>query len=85
MNEFRFVLTVEGGDVVSEASQEAFFDAGCGDATFGVSNGVQTAEFDREAGDFSEAVASAIRQVESAVPGAKVVKVHREEDLAAPR
>ena len=85
MSEFRFILTVEGADVLNEASQEALFDAGCGDATFGISNGVQTAEFDREAGDFSDAVASAIRQVEGAVPGAKVVNVHREEDIAAPR
>lgn len=47
MSEFRFILTVEGVDVLSESSQEALFDAGCGDATFGTSNGVQAAEFDR--------------------------------------
>jgi hypothetical protein len=52
-------------------------------ATFGVSEGVQTAEFDREAIEFAEAVASAIRAVESAVPGARVVEVHREHDIAA--
>ncbi|MFN2488182.1 MAG: hypothetical protein ABR529_00255 [Actinomycetota bacterium] len=85
MSEFRFTLTVEGADILSDASQEALYEAGCDDATLGVSEGVQTAEFDRQAGDFSEAVASAIKQVERAVPGAKVVDVHREEDIAAPR
>lgn len=85
MSEFRFTLTIEGADVLSEAFQEALFEAGCSDATFGTSNGLQTAEFDREAGEFSEAVASAIRQVEGAVPGAKVINVHRQEDVVTPR
>ena len=44
---------------------------------------MQTAEFDREAADFAEAVALAIKAVESAVPGARVVNVHREHDIAA--
>jgi hypothetical protein len=85
MSEFRFTLTIEGRDILDEVSQEALYEAGCSDATFGVSNGVQTGEFDREAADFAEAVASAIKQVETAVPGAKVVDVHREGDVAAPR
>jgi hypothetical protein len=85
MSEFRFTLTIEGADILDEASQEVLYAAGCDDATFGISNGVQTGEFDRAAADFAEAVASAIKQVESAVPGAKVVDVHREEDIAAPR
>lgn len=53
------------------------------DATFGLSNGVQTAEFHREAADFAETVASAIKAVETAVPGARVVRIHRELDVAA--
>ncbi len=85
MSEFRFTLTIEGRDILDEALQEALYEAGCSDATFGVSNGIQTGEFDREAADFAEAVASAIKQIENAVPGAKVIEVHREEDVAAPR
>ena len=85
MSEFRFTLTIEGGDILSEVSQEALYEAGCGDATFGISDGIQTGEFDREAVDFAEAVASAIKQVENAIPGVKVVDVHREADIAAPR
>lgn len=84
MSEFRFTLTIEGADVLSDSAQEALFEAGCSDATFGISDGVQTAEFDREAADFSDAVASAIRAIEGAVAGAKVIDIHREEDVAAP-
>ncbi|MGI8706737.1 MAG: hypothetical protein ACR2LG_00810 [Actinomycetota bacterium] len=85
MSEFRFTLKIEGADVLSDAAQEALFEAGCDDATFGVTDGLQTAEFDRKAGDFSEAVASAIREIEGAVRGAEVIEVHRERDIAAPR
>jgi hypothetical protein len=83
MTLFSFSLTIEGADVMTDAAQNALYDAGCDDATFGVSGGVQTAEFDREAVEFAEAVASAIRAVESAVPGARVVEVRREQDVAA--
>lgn len=83
MTQFSFTITIEGADVMAEDAQESLFEARCDDATFGVSGGVQTAEFDREAADFAEAVASAIKAVESAVPGARVVKVHREHDVAA--
>jgi hypothetical protein len=85
MTEYRFTLTIDGADVLSDAAQDALHEAGCNDATFGSSQGIHTAEFDREAADFSEAVASAIKAIEVAVPGAKVTDVHREEDVAAPR
>jgi hypothetical protein len=83
MTHFSFTLTIEGADVMSDAAQDALFEAGCNDATFGVSDHLQTAEFDREAADFAEAVASAIKAVETAVPGARVVEIHREHDVAA--
>ena len=81
MTQFSFTLTIEGADVMTEVAQNALYEAGCDDATFGVSGGIQTAEFDREATEFAEAVAGAIRAVESAVPGARVVEVHREHDI----
>ena len=56
---------------MTDAAQDALFEAGCDDATFATSNDVQVAGFDREAVDFAEAVASAIKAVESAVPGAR--------------
>jgi hypothetical protein len=80
---FSFTVTVEGADVLAEEAQDALFEAGCGDATFGISNGVQTAEFDRDARDFADAVASAIKAIETGVPGARVVSVTRDRDLAA--
>lgn len=80
---FSFILTIEGADILTDDALDAMFDAGCDDATFGVSDGVQTGEFDRDAADFAEAVASAIKAVEAAVPGALVVDVHRELAAAA--
>lgn len=85
MTEYRFTLRIKGADVLADAAQDALHNAGCDDATFGISEGIQTAEFDREAPDFSEAVAGAIRAIEGAVDGARVIDVHREEDVAAPR
>lgn len=82
MTVFSFTLTIDGADVMSDDAQEALFEAGCDDATFGISDGVQTAEFDREAAEFAEAVASAIKAIESTVTGARVVEVHRERDAA---
>jgi len=80
---FSFTLTVERADILTDDAINALYEAGCDDATFGVSGGVQTGEFDREATDFAEAVASAIKAVEAAVPGALVVDVHRELEAAA--
>ncbi|MDQ3758293.1 MAG: hypothetical protein M3394_10640 [Actinomycetota bacterium] len=78
MTVFNFTLTVEGADILADEAQDALFDAGCDDATFSESSGVQHGEFDRKAEEFAEAVASAIKAVESAVPGARVVEVRRE-------
>jgi len=75
---FGFSLTVDGTDILTDEAQHALFEAGCDDATFSISSGVQYADFDREAEEFAEAVASAIKAVESAVPGARVVAVRRE-------
>lgn len=80
---FSFTLTVDGADILDPAALDALFEAGCDDATFGSAGSVQTAEFDREAADFADAVASAIKAVESAVPGARVTEVHREPAAAA--
>ncbi|MEN3315234.1 MAG: hypothetical protein V7605_1468 [Acidimicrobiaceae bacterium] len=83
MTHFSFTLTIEGADVQTDEAQDALFGAGCDDATFVTANHAQTVGFDREAVDFAEAVASAIKAVESAVPGARVIQVHRDQDVAA--
>ena len=82
MSIFSFTVTIQGVDVLTNDAQNALFEAGCGDGTFGISNGTQTAEFDREAPDFAEAVASAIKAIEGAVSGARVITVTRDSNLA---
>ena len=79
---YSFTLTIEGVDVLTDDALDALYEAGCGDATFGVSSGVQTAAFDREAIDFADAVASAIKAIEATVPGARVVDIHRDRESA---
>ena len=82
MSRFSFSVTIQGIDVLTDDAQNALFEAGCGDGTFAISNGAQTAEFDREAPDFAEAVASAIKAIEGAVSGARVITVTRDSNLA---
>jgi hypothetical protein len=43
---------------------------------------MQVGTFDRRADEFAEAVSSAIKAVESSVPGARVVEVHRDREVA---
>lgn len=72
---YEFSLLVVGADVQSDDALNALAEAGCDDATVGSSGGVQHLDFDREADSYAEAVASAIHDVESAVPDAQVVRV----------
>jgi len=79
---FSFTLVIEGADILTDEAQNALFEAGCDDATFSVSAGMQVGTFDRRADEFAEAVSSAIKAVESSVPGARVVEVHRDREVA---
>jgi hypothetical protein len=72
---YSFTLFLHGVDVLSDESMDALFEAGCDDATFGARDSVQYAAFDREAGSFSKALASAIHDVTKALPGLAVVRV----------
>lgn len=45
---------------------DALFVAGCDDAAFGTEHGLPVAEFDREAPTLADAIASAVRAVETA-------------------
>lgn len=78
---FRFTVTIQGVDMTSAATVDALFEAGCGDATLGTSGGVQTASFDRVAGAFADAVGTAIRAIESTVPGARAMHIERDHDV----
>ncbi len=74
-----FTLFLSGADVLNDEQFDALYEAGCDDALFGVRDGAQYGAFDREANSFSEALASAIREVTSAVPGLQVVRIEPDE------
>ncbi len=74
-----FTLFFEGVEVLEDEQLDALFETGCGDALFGVRDGVQYAAFDREAESFSEALAGAIRDTTSAVAGLRVVRIEPDE------
>jgi hypothetical protein len=75
MSSYHFTLIVEGSDLQTDDHADALFEAGCDDALVGEIDGVHYLDFDREADTVSDAVLSAIGQIESAVPGARVVRV----------
>ena len=74
---YTFTLLLQGADPLEHL--DALFEAGCDDAVFGERDGVSFAEFDRVAVNFPEAVGSAIGQIESSVPGLRVIRVEPEE------
>lgn len=76
---YTFTLLVDGPDLLGAANLEALFEAGCDDALFGTRDHIQYADFDREALNFAEAIGSAIRDIERAVPGARVLHIEPEE------
>ncbi|HEV8562125.1 MAG TPA: hypothetical protein VGR06_37885 [Actinophytocola sp.] len=83
---FPFAVVIIGVDLTSPDSPDAdaLFEAGCDDALLMSEGGVQRAVFDREAPSFAIPVASAITAIETAVPGARVVRIERL-DSAGPR
>ena len=48
----------------TDSELDELFSIGCDDAAFGTEGGVPTAEFDREAPDLANAIASAVRALE---------------------
>ena len=68
-----FTLRIDGR-LDTEDTINALFEAGCGDATFSMIDDVGFGDFDRRALSLVEAVASAIRDVES-VAGLRVLRI----------
>jgi hypothetical protein len=60
------VFTVVLDRQPTDEELDALFAAGCDDAAFGVEHGLPIGEFDREAPTLADAIASAVRDVESA-------------------
>lgn len=79
MTTYNFTLIIEGADLQSPEAQDALYEAGCDDATFGLVDGVQYAEFDREDGSYGQALASAMVDVRKAVSEARVIHVEPDE------
>lgn len=75
MTTYNFSLIVEGPDLQNDEAMNALFEGDCDDATVGSVDGVQYLEFDREAGSFGLALTSAIRNVQDAIEGLRVVHV----------
>lgn len=79
MTSYNFTLIVEGADLQTDEAQDALYEAECDDATFGVVDGVQFAEFDREAISYAQALTSAIATIQRTIEGARVVHVEPDE------
>ncbi len=74
-----FVLIIDG-PIVDDDVIEMLFEAGCGDATFGISNEVGSGSFHRTAPSLAHAIDSAIEAVES-IPSLRVIRVESEDLL----
>jgi len=79
MPEYSFTVVIDGA---VDARLDDLFEAGCDDATFGVVDGTHYADFDRTAPTFGQAVASALRAIES-VPGLQVVRIEPDDLVTA--
>jgi hypothetical protein len=75
MTTHSFTLYFAGPDILTDENFDALFEAGCDDALFGERDGAQYGDFDREAKSFSDALRTALRDVQKAVPGLRVVRV----------
>lgn len=83
MGTYEFTLILEGPDVLGDEAADSLFESGCGDATFGEIDGSQYADFTRKARSLAEAIGSAKRSIESAVPGVRVIRVEPEDLVTA--
>ena len=74
MTTHTFTLIVAGPDLQADALIDDVFEAGCDDALIGRADGIQFADFDREADTLQDAVLSAVAALES-IAGITVVRL----------
>lgn len=74
MGEYEFTLILDGARLLEEDAVDAFFDAGCDDATFGSVDGVVFADFIREGKSAATAILSAVGDVQK-VAGVRVRRI----------
>lgn len=82
MPEYEFTLVMRVPNIL-ESEVVDRFHAVCDDATFGEVDGVQYADFVRQAKSLRQAVRSAMRDVRRALPGAQYVRVEPDELVSA--
>lgn len=72
---YRFTLILSGGNGLTEAVQDALFNAGCDDAILGERGGVLYLDFDRKGESLAHAVLAAARDVDRAGGGLRAARV----------
>ena len=74
MTTHTFTLIVDGPDLQSDELIDDVYEAGCDDALIGRADGIQFADFDREADTLQNAVLSAVAELES-IAGITVLRL----------
>jgi hypothetical protein len=80
---YRFTLTFDGVGDLSFGMVDRLYEAGCNDATLGTRCGTHFAMFHRKAASPTEAIVSAIEDIEGAGVGLRVVRVEPDELVTA--
>ena len=73
--EYDFVLVLTGVEELTPDVEDAFFEAGCDDATLSIRGGHLSLDFSRVASSLKDAILSAIRDVRKAGVGVEVCRV----------
>src|SRR2546430_654788 len=72
---YSFTLILTGSEAITDGLEDALFNAGCNDALLGLCERQLFLDFDREAHSLTEAIRSAIEDVERSGLGIKVQRV----------
>ncbi len=78
MKTHAFTLVLSGVAEITPELADAMYEATQGDIEVNMRDGVAFVEFERKAATLREAILTAIRQVEQAVAGVRVVRVESE-------
>lgn len=78
MTTYNFTLILSGVAELSSELADALYEATHGDIELNLRDGVAFVEFERTADTLREAITSAIREVEEAAVGVRVVRVESE-------
>lgn len=72
MKTHQFTLYIDGPSEITDEMEDALYKARCSDGMLGIQNGSLFIDFIRKAPTLLKAVMSAVKQIEKAIPGAKV-------------